>query len=146
MALNEQIGGSQEAKLLYAISKQLERLNGIASKASGGGGGGGTTLNQIVITTSANITTDTLDANGASQFGKNVIIDNGATAITITVNDVGTNPVSYQKEGTGVITFVAGAGRTLRAVDGTLVFNGAVGSTATLTSFGTIDSLRISNA
>jgi hypothetical protein len=46
----------------------------------------------------------------------------------------------------GVITFLAGSGRTLVQTDGTNVFNGIVGSTAIVTSFGTVDYLRISNA
>ena len=41
MGMNEQIGGSQESKLLHAITKQLDRLNGVASKVATGGGGGG---------------------------------------------------------------------------------------------------------
>lgn len=103
-------------------------------------------ISQITITTSVSITTATTDAGGLTQNGRHVIIDNGVNAINITVNGVGTGPVSYQKEGTGAITFVQGSGRTLRQVDGTAVLNGAVGSTATISSFGTIDSLRISNA
>jgi hypothetical protein len=101
---------------------------------------------QITITTTVSITTDTLDASGNSQKGKHVIISNGVNAINITVNGVGSKPISYQKEGAGIITFVQASGRTLRLVNGTAVFNGAVGSTATVTSFGAIDSLLISNA
>ncbi len=103
-------------------------------------------LGQITITTSTNITTDTLDASSNSQFGRHVIINNGSSNITITVNGVGTKPTTYQKEGTGTITFVAGSGRTLRTPDGSAIMNGVVGSTCALSSFGTIDNLRISNA
>jgi hypothetical protein len=101
---------------------------------------------QITITTTVSITTDTLDASGNSQKGRHVIINNGVNAINIIVNGVGSKPISYQKEGAGIITFVQASGRTLRLVNGTDVFNGAVGSTATVTSFGAIDSLLISNA
>jgi hypothetical protein len=101
---------------------------------------------QIIITTSVSITTDTLGDLGKTQKGKNIIINNGANAINITVNG-GTNfNSSYFKGGSGVITFLAGSGRTLVQTDGTNVFNGIVGSTAIVTSFGTVDYLRISNA
>jgi hypothetical protein len=101
---------------------------------------------QITITTAVSITTDTLGNLGKTQKGKNVIIDNGANAINITVNG-GTDFVSsYVKHGSGVITFVQGSGRTLIQVDATAVFNGVVGSTATISSVGLVDYLRISNA
>ncbi len=44
------------------------------------------------------------------------------------------------------ITFLAGSGSTLIAVDGTAVLNGAVGSTATLSRVSNAFYLRISNA
>jgi hypothetical protein len=101
---------------------------------------------QITITTTVSITTDTLGNLGKGQKEKNVIIDNGVNAINITVNG-GTNFLaSYLKHGTGAITFVQGTGRTLIQVDATAVLNGVVGSTATISSIGTIDYLRISNA
>lgn len=103
-------------------------------------------LGQISITTSVSITTATTDGSGNTQYGKHVLIKNGVNNINITVNGVSTTPTTYQKEGTGTITFVQGSGRTLRQVDGTAILNGAVGSTATLASDVTIDSLRISNA
>ena len=101
---------------------------------------------QITITTSVSITTATLDSNSKGQSGKNTIIDNGVNAINITVNGGTAFAASYLKHGTGVITFVQGSGRTLALVDGTAVLNGAVGSTATISSIGTKDYLRISNA
>jgi hypothetical protein len=97
---------------------------------------------QIVITTTVSISTSTLDINGYSQYGKNVIIDNGTNNINIVVNGTVT---SYLKHGTGTITFVSSGGRTLVNVDSTNVLNGAVGSTAIISSIGTIDYLRISN-
>lgn len=100
---------------------------------------------QITITTSVSITTDTLDANSKKQIGKNVIINNGASAINITVNGGTDFCASYLKHGAGVITFVQAAGRTLIQVNATAVLNGAVGSTATISSIGTTDYLRISN-
>jgi len=101
---------------------------------------------QITITTTVSITTDTLGNAGKTQKGKNVIIDNGINAINVTVNGGTDFLASYLKHGTGAITFVQGTGRTLALVDGTAVFNGAVGSTATISSIGTKDYLRISNA
>jgi hypothetical protein len=101
---------------------------------------------QIVITTSTDITTDTKDANGIVQRGRNVVIDNGVNDINLTVNG-GTNFLaSYLKHGTGAITFVQGSGRTLVQVDATAVLDGLEGSTATISSVGTTDYLRISNA
>lgn len=42
-----QIGWSQEAILLYAISKELDRMLGIIAASGGGGGGGGVTTDTI---------------------------------------------------------------------------------------------------
>jgi len=106
-------------------------------------------VTQITITTAVNITTDTTSsiADGSHpQKGKNVIIDNGATAINVVVNGSVGFSASYMKFGSGAITFLAGSGRTLVTVDATAVLNGTIGSTATITSVGTIDYLRISNA
>jgi hypothetical protein len=101
---------------------------------------------QITITTTGSVTTGTLGNLGKTQKGKNVIIDNGVNAINITVNGGTDFLASYLKHGTGAITFVQGAGRTLTQVDATAVLNGAVGSTASISSVGTTDYLRISNA
>jgi hypothetical protein len=100
---------------------------------------------QITITTTVSITTDTPDANSKKQLGKNVIINNGASAINITVNGGTDFCASYLKHGAGAITFVQAAGRTLVLVNATVTLNGAVGSTATISSIGTTDYLRISN-
>lgn len=101
---------------------------------------------QITITTSVSITTDTNASNGLGQKGRNVVISNGASAINLTVNGGTDFCASYLKGGTGAITFVQGSGRTLIQVDSMAVLNGIAGSTATITSVGTIDYLRISNA
>jgi len=102
-------------------------------------------VSQITITTSVSITTATLGTSGYSQKGRNVIIDNGANAINLTVNG-GTDFVSsYLKHGSAAITFVQGSGRTLINVSGTNIMNGVVGSTAVISSVGTTDYLIISN-
>lgn len=101
---------------------------------------------QTVITTSIDITTNTIGSNGLSQKGVNTIISNGVNNINITVDAVDGFLSSYLKEGTGDVTFVQGAGRTLVQVDGTSVINGIVGSTAVISSVGLVDYLRISNA
>lgn len=98
---------------------------------------------QISITTASNITTDTLDSNGRYQHGKTVILNNTAP-INLTVD--GGVTAMYMKKTANAVTFVQGVGRTLVLVDGTAVFNGAIGSTAVLTSDGLFDYLRISNA
>ncbi|WP_177209578.1 hypothetical protein [Flavobacterium sp. LPB0248] len=100
---------------------------------------------QITITTTTSITTDTLDANSKKQLGKNVIINNGTSTINITVNGGTDFNASYLKHGTGTITFVQASGRTLVQVNATATLNGAAGSTATISSIGTTDYLRISN-
>jgi hypothetical protein len=101
---------------------------------------------QITITTAVNITTDTLGNLGKAQKEKNVIIDNGVNAINLLVNGGEDFMASYVKNGTGAINFSQKMGRTLVLVDGTQVLDGAVGSTATISSIGTVDYLRISNA
>lgn len=140
---NQQIGWSVEAKLLYAIAKELERLAGLIKSAGGGNSGGtaGSAGTQIAIVTSTAMSNTTTDVDGTTQDGKNVIIDNGASAITYTIN--GPITASFMKVGTGNVTFVAGAGRTLVTVDGTAVLSGAAGSTATIVSYGTTDYLKL---
>jgi len=120
--------------------------------ASGGGGGSAVVQVTIVVSTPSTISTATVptDFPLESQHGKNVIIDNGANAVTIQC--LGGVTATYCRHiaggiGTpGIITFQQGAGRILVPVDGTLIFSGLAGSTASLWSVGTIDYLRISNA
>ncbi|UJF29881.1 hypothetical protein L0B70_00365 [Kaistella sp. 97-N-M2] len=109
-------------------------------------------IHQISITTTTSITTDTLgnaplsSVADKSQHGRNVVIDNGVNAISITCNT--TIPgfiASYTKLGSAAITFVAGAGATLVQVDGVSILSGAVGSTACLTRYGNTFYLQISN-
>ncbi|MBF7093214.1 hypothetical protein IUY40_16905 [Flavobacterium sp. ALJ2] len=100
---------------------------------------------QITITTAVNITTDTLNTNGKKQIGKNVIIDNGTSTINVIVNGGTDFYASYLKHGIGTITFVQGVGRTLVITNRTAILNGTVGSTATISSIGTTDYLKISN-
>jgi len=101
----------------------------------------------IIIITSVSITTNTLDANSVGQNGRNVMINNGATAINVTCEaSSATNfCASYTKLGSTAITFVAGSGATLTTVDGTAILNGAVGSTACLTRTANAYYLQISN-
>lgn len=94
------------------------------------------------ITTTASITSATLTDVGHTQNGKIIKIDNGANVINYTVNGL---TASFVKGGTGAITFVQGAGRTLTGANGTLIFNGAVNSSASIVSNGTIDTLYINN-
>jgi hypothetical protein len=103
-------------------------------------------ITQIIITTTTSITTDTLNSNGLSQKSRNTVIDNGSNNINLTVNGGTDFNASYLKHGTGTVTFIQGSGRTLVEVDGTNILNGTPGSTATISSIGTTDYLRISNA
>ena len=100
---------------------------------------------QIIITTTVSITTDTTDGVGVTQKGKNVVIDNGVNPINITVNGGTEFVASYLKHGTGAITFVQGSGRTLIAVNGTSIMYGVPVTTATISSVGTTDYLKIDN-
>jgi len=101
---------------------------------------------QIQITTAVNITTSTLGTGGYIQHGKNVIIDNGANNIIITIDNLLTT-ASYMKLGTGTVTFAFTAPVTsLVQVDNTAIISGVVGSTASLMIVGTVAYLRISNA
>ena len=99
-----------------------------------------------VITTTSSITTNTLDDNGLSQMNRCVIIDNGTYSISLTVDTTSGFTSTYLKHGTASISFAQGSGRTLIQVDGTLVLNGSVGSSATIISYGTTDYLRVNNA
>lgn len=101
------------------------------------------TTNNGVITTATNITNATLTDISLPQNGKTLYISNGATNINYTVNTGIT--ASFVKGGTGSITFVQGSGRNMVAANGTLVFNGAQYSTASVVSFGTTDIVYINN-
>ena len=103
-------------------------------------------INQVTKTAAVSFNTEALSDGGYSQNGKNVVIQNGTNAINITVGATANGVYSFQKEGTGAITFLASAGKTRRDVDGTNVMDGAIGSTATVSVVGTIVSIRISNA
>jgi len=106
----------------------------------------------ILITTSASITTDTTGTSGGNSYvqnGRNVMINNGATAINVSITPSTSTPTdfiaSYTKVGTADITFV---------VTSTLVFvnningailNGLPGSTALLVRNGNNVYLSINN-
>jgi hypothetical protein len=70
-------------------------------------------------------------------------IDNGVNVINYTVNAGLT--ASFVKGGTGEITFVQGAGRTLISSNG-LIWDMPINSRATIASFGTVDYLYIDKA
>jgi hypothetical protein len=104
----------------------------------------------ILITTSSNITnltTGTSNGISYSQNGRNVMINNGATAINFTV-DIGSTPTdfiaSYTKVGSATITFLFTGGFTSVIPDGNLL-SGGVGSTALLTRNGSTIYLLINN-
>ena len=99
--------------------------------------------NNGTITTATNITNATLTDTSLPQNGKTLLISNSASNINYTVN--GSITASFVKGGTGAITFVQGSGRTMVAANGTLVFNGARYSTASIVSFGTTDIVYINN-
>lgn len=96
----------------------------------------------IKITTAVDITSATLDSDGLGQDGRNVILNNSAD-VSYTINNALTT--TFMKLGTFGVTFVQGTGRTLVAMDGTVIFNGASGSRASIISDGTTDYLYITN-
>ncbi len=96
-----------------------------------------------LITTAVSIDSTTLTDLGKTQDRKLIGIENGASNINYTVNASLTT--SYVRLGTGTLTFVQGAGRTLVAMDATLVCDGIVGSSMSIVSFGTTDYLYINN-
>lgn len=110
-----------------------------------------TTGANILITTSSNITTDTLGSSGGvnySQNGRNVMINNGATPITFTVNIANTPTdfiASYTKLGvsSAIITFTF-VGFLIVYPNGNLL-SGGPGSTALLTRNGGTMYLLINN-
>jgi len=93
-------------------------------------------------------TTGTSNAVSYPQDGRNVMISNGATAITITANTLSTKNdfiTSYTKVGTAAITFLfTGTGRTEIIPNG-VILSGSPGSTALLTKNGNIFYLLINN-
>jgi len=108
-----------------------------------------TTGANILITTSSNITTDTLGSSGGvnySQNGRNVMINNGATAITLTMFNTSTPTdfiASYTKIGTATITFTFSA-LGIIFPNGNLL-SGGPGSTALLMRNGSTAYLLINN-
>ena len=125
--------------------KQDTLVSGTNIKTKGGISllGSGDIPNSAKITTTVSITNATLTVAGDVQEGKIVKIDNGVNVINYTVN--GALNASFIKMGTGAITFVQGSGRTLTGANGTLILNGAVNSTASIVSDGTVDIVYINN-
>jgi hypothetical protein len=104
-------------------------------------------INNIIIATTSNITTNTTDSSGYEQNGRNVMISNGNTTINLTCEITSSSSfvASYTKLGTSSITFVAGVSASIVQVDGTLVLDGIAGSTACLTRTNNTYYLQISN-
>jgi len=133
-------------ELLGAKTGVLGDYRKLSEKESMDVAGNTTEPPQVTVTTAVSFNTELASDGGYSQNGKNVLIKNGTNAINITVGATANGVYSFQKEGTGAITFLASSGKTIRPVDATAIMNGAVGSTATASVVGTIISLRISNA
>ncbi|MFK8377570.1 hypothetical protein [Capnocytophaga canimorsus] len=100
-------------------------------------------ISTTILKTSTNIATTTL-VEGYPQNGRTVVTQSTAN-IVVTVDSADGFASSYQKGGTGSITFQAAQGKTLVQVDGTNVVDGTKGSTATVTVVGNEVLLRISN-
>jgi hypothetical protein len=110
--------------------------------------GTGYTVYNILITKSENITTQTTGTSGGVPYvqnGRNVMINNGATAITIDVTNAVTDFIaSYTKIGNANITFI-GTGITFVNSFSGVVLNGLSGSTALLVKNGSNVYLSINN-
>jgi len=102
-----------------------------------------TDIRQTTITTEVSITSETLSDGGYSQNGRNNVIKHSTNAINITLGATDNFIATYQKEGTGNITFVASAGKTIRQTN--KVLDGALGSTAAVSVVGNVINVRISN-
>lgn len=105
----------------------------------------------ITISSTSSITTETLGAYGGTNYnqnGRNVMINNSTTAITVaaTISNTAVDFIaSYTKLGTANITFTfTGTGAILVAPNGAIL-NGAEGSTALLTRSGSKVYLLINN-
>jgi len=133
-------------ELLGAKTGALGDYRKLSEKESMDVAGNTTEPAQVTVTTAVSFNTELASDGGYSQNSKNVLIQNGTNAINITVGATVNGVYSFQKEGTGAITFLASSGKTIRPVDATAIMNGAVGSTATASVIGTVISLRISNA
>jgi len=102
-------------------------------------------------TGTGNITTETTGTSGSlpyTQNGRNVMINNGATAISVAATIISTAAdfiASYTKIGSATITFTfTGTGAILIAPNGAIL-SGSAGSTALLTKNGTTVYLLINN-
>ena len=100
----------------------------------------------ILIESTIGITTQKLGINEGSEYsqdGRNVMINNLTTPITVTATDASNSFIaSYTKLGTASITFTTGG--TLVAPYGAQL-NGSIGSTALLTKNGTTVYLLVNN-
>lgn len=99
---------------------------------------------QIVIASTSNIDTTATDENGVGQKGKNVVLTTNSN-IQYNTNAQDGFVATFLKTGTGVITFIQGTGREIIQVNETAILDGAVGSSASISSVGLKDYLRISN-
>lgn len=100
MVSNKQIGWSQEANLLHAVSKQLERLAGIIA-TSGGGGGGTITLTTTgnsgaatLVGTILNVPTYTLTGLGGVPTTRTITINGVSQALSANVSFTTVTPTS----------------------------------------------------
>jgi len=109
----------------------------------------GVDINQITITTTSSVDTNTTGSNGYGQHGRNTKISNSTNPISITcVTSSNADFVaSYTKIGTGIITFVAGTGATIVQLptSGGVALTGIVGSNARLTRNGNTFYLELNN-
>jgi hypothetical protein len=128
---------------LLATTEYVDRQIGLGGPAYNILIGGGTGM--------GNITTETTGTSGGvsyTQNGRNVMINNGATAITVaaTVASTPTDFIaSYTKIGTATITFTfTGTGFVFVTPNGA-VLSGNAGSTALLTKNGSTVYLLINN-
>lgn len=105
----------------------------------------GVNVNQIIITTTASITTATKDSNGISQNGKNVFINNGSSNINLTINTNAEDNfcATYIKNGTGIISVIAGFGVQLDLVSNTDLVNGKSGSRLMISRDGNSNNFKV---
>lgn len=129
---------------IYPSLTELETVKGVTSPIQSQIDA--VNVNVITITTAVSIDTDTVSGI-YGQHGRHNKISNGANAINIQCVSTSNADfvASYEKIGSGTITFTAGAGITLTALSGTAAMTGVAGSKACLSRNGSIYYLQITN-
>lgn len=119
--------------------------NGAGSTTWSVDGNGNVNNNPLITLVATASVSASTTVNGLTQKGRVVAISNGTGSINYFMDTADGFTNAILKHGSGNITFVSASGRTMIQSNGTAILSGTTGSTATITSIGTIDYLRINN-